>query len=97
MGDQLDTLSLATAQGWAGLAQFKITQAGITQGLKRPSDFWNAGKEIHGLLRRQLEHLRNGFVAVLDIECFTIKSRAAASLAPDESRRQKIHLQFDRT
>src|SRR6476646_11332197 len=96
MGDKLDTLGLATAESWAGLPQFKITQAGITQGLKRSFDFWNAGKEIHGLLRRQLEDLCNVFVAVLDIERFKIKPRAAASLAPDESRRQKIHLQFDR-
>src|SRR5882724_9078174 len=95
MSDQLDSLSLAATERWAGLAEFKITQASVAQSLQGTFDFGHAAEKIQRLTDRKLEDLRNILSPIFDTEFFTIDPAAGADLAANKRGRKEIHLQLD--
>ena len=40
VGDEPDALGFAATESGAGLAEFEIAEAGVTERLKRPKNFW---------------------------------------------------------
>src|SRR5213083_585389 len=81
MRDKFHALSFAAAEGWAGLPQFEVIQAGIVQGLERAQNLGHAPEELDGLLDGQVEHLGDVFAGVLDVEGLAVEARAAARFA----------------
>src|SRR5258705_9656597 len=54
-------------------------------------------EEFKRFLDRQFKNLRDIAARVLNIECFAVESAAATGFTAHESRREKVHLQLDRT
>src|ERR1043166_7063076 len=55
MGDELDALGFAAAEGGAGLAELQIAEAGIAQGLERTDNLLKAGEEFDSFLNAHFE------------------------------------------
>src|SRR6266516_4236650 len=95
MGDEFDSLGFTAAEGRASLTQLDVTQTGVAQRLEGSEHLGHALEQLDGFLDRKVEHLGDVFAGVADVKSFAIEARAAAGLAANKRRRQKIHLQFD--
>ncbi len=94
VGHQLDPLSLAAAEGGAGLTEMQVAQAGVVERLQRAFDARDAGEELQGRFDGQLEHLGDVASGVSNIERLGVEAGAAAGFTPHKGGRQEVHFQL---
>src|SRR5262245_66568847 len=95
MGNELDALGFAAAQGGAGLAKLEVVQAGVAEGFKGPGDPGHAAEELDRLLDGEVERLGDVFTAIFNVQRLAIKAGAATGFAADKGGREEVHLKFD--
>ena len=92
----LESLRFSARQRGGRLAQAEVAQADLLQmpeGLSQP----RLVPEPHdGLVHRELEHIRDGMSADLDLEHFSLEPGPAAHFAGHEDVRQEDHLHLHR-
>ena len=95
LGRKLDALRLAAAERRGLLAQPNIAKADFRQHPARLVKLRHCAEEIHRLVHRHRQHIRDVHSFVGDFERLAIVPFAVAGLATDIERRQEVHFDFD--
>ena len=92
---KLHTLRLTARERRSGLAQAHIAQANVIQGLELALDLRNVPKESKRLGNAHVEHVRDGFATIGNLERLAVITLAAANLAGHINIGKKVHLDLD--
>ena len=78
------------------MTKLQITKPRIAQSFEPTRDLRERAKELDRFIDAQLQHLRDIFSPILNIERLAIEAAAAARFAANKCWRQKVHFQLDR-
>ncbi len=89
---QLDALGFAARERGGGLAELQVAQAHVGQHLQARECGRHAFEQRQRLFDRQVKHLRDVVIAVLDLEYFAGEAPAAAGRAAHFHVGHKVHV-----
>src|SRR5205814_5949663 len=90
-----EPLRFTTAQGWAGLAELQVPQAGFDEQGEWLRDFLIGAKEFRGLRDRHLHDVADAAVVIEHLEGLRVVTLPAAILARHVTAWKETHLQFE--
>ena len=92
---ELDPLRFPARERGRLLAHLDVAEADALQGFQLVADCGHSLEESRGIVHGHRQHVRDGLVAVQDLQRLAVVAPALALLALDVDVRQEVHLDLD--
>jgi len=95
LGDEFDPLRFPSRDGWAGLTELEVAEAGVGEELEGAVEFGVGLEEDGCFIDGHFEDVTNRFPGIGDLQGRWIVAFAIAGVAVGPGRGEEVHLEFD--